>query len=112
MKKVQVNYTKRYYKTTTKVVEVPDNEDVDAFLEKNKLELFEDEITAASLRLEEDEIEVWYEEGSREEKDEWFYTHDVEWQNDIEDEFQTDDSAKGYNNHVDWAYDRFHQLLK
>jgi hypothetical protein len=59
MKKVEVNYTKRYYKTTTMVIDVPDGEDVDSYLEKNKLELFEDEITAASLVLEEDEIEVW-----------------------------------------------------
>jgi hypothetical protein len=62
MVRVEVNYTKRYFKTTTKVIDVPDGEDVESYLEKNKLELFEDEITAASLVLEEDEIEVWNEE--------------------------------------------------
>ena len=62
MRTLEVNYTKRYFKTITKNVEIPDGVNEDEWLEKNKLELFEDEITAASLVLEDDEIEIFGDE--------------------------------------------------
>jgi hypothetical protein len=59
MAKLEIQYTKRYYKSTTKVVDIPDNvkeEDQGDWVRANSLELFEDEITAASLNYEEDEV--------------------------------------------------------
>lgn len=60
-KKVEVVYTKYYSKSITKEVVVPDEvEDVDAaqWVRENELELFEDEITAASLSLDDSTVDI------------------------------------------------------
>lgn len=57
--KAKITYTKRYYKSTTKEVDVPDDvpsDEVEDWALENALELFEDEVTAADLNYEDDEV--------------------------------------------------------
>jgi len=60
MRTLKVNYTKTYFKSIDKEVEIPDDiEDVDIknWLYDNSIELFEDEITSKSLELGEENLE-------------------------------------------------------
>lgn len=38
----------------------------------------------------------------------WFYTHDNEWQNDMEEAFYASDNTEGARSYIDWAYMQFY----
>ena len=40
---------------------------------------------------------------------EWFYKHDTQWQNSMEEDFYNSDNKEGAKSHIDWAYMRFNE---
>lgn len=39
----------------------------------------------------------------------WFYDHDFEWQNDMENDFYDSDNTEGAISYIDWAYMRYNE---
>ena len=39
----------------------------------------------------------------------WFYDHDLEWQNDMENDFYDSDNTEGAKSYIDWAYMRYNE---
>lgn len=40
---------------------------------------------------------------------EWFYDHDIKWQNETETDFYNSDNEEGAKSHIDWAYMRYNK---
>lgn len=40
---------------------------------------------------------------------EWFYSHDTEWQSDMENDFYESDNEEGAKSYIEYAYMRYHK---